>query len=183
MWRDPIGYAGGVNVYGYVENRVSFFVDPFGEAKDEIHNLPICRDSPFENCEIWRNKMEILLKGVKQRFADLMIDIYNFKIVNPRARNKHIREMKIRSNQVYDCWNIMKKYKCLCGDEHPKVPHAPKEMPENDYHWIPPIPSKPSFWIRIAPNILVAPLFIVPMPLDIYNMDYEKEKNFFKSQI
>ena len=39
MWRDPIGYAGGVNVYGYVGNRSLVYGDTMGTDEDPLHGL------------------------------------------------------------------------------------------------------------------------------------------------
>ena len=45
MQRDPIGIMGGLNVYAYVGNTPTRWVDPFG-----LNNVPACQDE----CDVWR---------------------------------------------------------------------------------------------------------------------------------
>jgi hypothetical protein len=35
---DPIGYAGGINLYGYVGNNPVMYMDPFGLCADSLHD-------------------------------------------------------------------------------------------------------------------------------------------------
>lgn len=49
MRRDPIGYRGGVNVYGYVYSMVSLFKDAYG--LDSIFDMPIDISIPEDDVE------------------------------------------------------------------------------------------------------------------------------------
>jgi RHS repeat-associated protein len=64
--RDPIGYDGGLNIYAYVDNRPTAFVDPFGfmpeevescavkkdpcKSKDSKVDCELCQDKNYKNC-------------------------------------------------------------------------------------------------------------------------------------
>ncbi len=71
--RDPIGYAGGVNVYGYVTNGPGDAVDPDGFAKGGKKNIrltnPEVQLRPKEG-ETERERRERRRKQVQQEKAD-----------------------------------------------------------------------------------------------------------------
>jgi bacterioferritin-associated ferredoxin len=66
LTRDPIGYNGGVNLYGYVENRPTIRTDPTGlEDIDNLDEVNPC--SPCGKCIA--EKKDILNKKAKDCYA------------------------------------------------------------------------------------------------------------------
>jgi RHS repeat-associated protein len=161
LTRDPIGYEGGINLYGYVENNVVNNFDPLGWDGLKLPSNPSGLPSS------WRlDPSHRYPNG--QRFRHPNGDFLDFHRKNPNKSSK--------SHGGNDHWHHNG------GDEHlypgdevpdpdapcqpkqppPPVPFTPLPVPR------PPLPSRPlPWWNRIPlPTFPVLPIMINPCLVD-----------------
>lgn len=138
---DPIGLAGGINPYVYVQNNPLNAIDPFGLTDDPVPGLKVeYIDLPLvkkhlETIARWENlsshdqdperaMLKRLEKGKKTRYdfefwmherieADLMKSKYNDVYTNENLAKAHIEALKIRGIMPFEIWHpsVLEKYK------------------------------------------------------------------------
>jgi RHS repeat-associated protein len=105
LQKDPLGYLDGYNDYAYVNNRPSFFIDPFGLAGSDTHGTIKCFF--WDDCPTLIEKIYKWRKHLVQRVIELEQDERNLKVTDITKYNNHVDKAWEAHYNLENCYRLL----------------------------------------------------------------------------